>query len=130
MVSLPDVETLLAPIASDAAAGHFDEEDALYQSVDQEMLKQGGLHAARLDWARVEADAAEYLRLHCKHFRVVSHLCAAWWRRQEWQAWLRSLQLIAGMLDLYWLNGWPQTGSDGLTAKRKTLLHLGIACCM
>src|SRR5690349_12861537 len=96
------IEALLQPIPGERPEGAFDEDLALYQSIEQEMVKVGSLRAASIDWVLVESASRQYLREQCKHLRVVAHLCAAWWRREAWHDWLASLELIAGIADRWW----------------------------
>ncbi len=119
------IESLLAPIAGASPAGAFDAEDELYLSIDLEMVKLGGLHAATLDWSFVESSATHYLQLRCKHLRIVGHLMNAWLRHQQWQGWIRSIQLLAGMTELHWTSVFPQPGPAGLPARKKLYEALG-----
>ena len=126
MTPLPYVlETLLAPISAEQPEGSFDEENELYQAIDNEMVKLGGMRAATLDWAMVEEASARYLREQCKHFRILGHLTSAWLRHKEWESWTQSVQLVAGLLQSYWLTGFPRSGTDGMGGKRKQLAALG-----
>ncbi|MEL1266363.1 type VI secretion system protein TssA [Pseudoxanthomonas putridarboris] len=123
---MSDIERdLLAPISKEVPEGRFDDEDELYLEVEMQMVKLGGMQAGTLDWTLVEDASRRYLREQCKHFRVVGHLGSAWLRNREWEGWIQSLRLIAGMVDAYWLNAYPRTGADGMTAKRKQLAAFG-----
>lgn len=44
------VKQLLTPIDPGQPAGYFDVEDETYQSIDQEMVKLGGLREMRMRW--------------------------------------------------------------------------------
>ncbi|GAB2801883.1 type VI secretion system protein TssA [Dyella kyungheensis] len=115
-----DIASLLAPISAQAPAGLFEEEDDAYQAIDQEMVKLGGLNEQRLDWAWVDDASRQYLANQCKHFRIAGHLMAAQLRTRQWRAWIDAGDLLAGMLEHYWLTGYPKPGPEGLGAKRKT----------
>lgn len=119
------IESLLAPVPDGPAEGLFDAEDELYLSIDLEMVKLGGLHAATLDWSLVEANSVRYLQQRCKHFRVVGHLMNAWFRQQQWQGWVHSIHLLAGMVRIHWLSAYPRPGQDGLLARQKQYAALG-----
>lgn len=113
------IEVLLLPVPGERPEGDFDEDHALYQAIEQEMVKVGSLRAATIDWVLVESASRQYLREQCKHFRVVAHLCAAWWRREAWRDWVASLELIAGSAERWWTNAYPNEGARGLQAKRR-----------
>jgi type VI secretion system protein VasJ len=113
------IVALLAPITPARPMGTFDEEDALYQRLDTEMAKLGGLRQSSLDWAQIERDAVEYLRSHAKHLRVLGHLITAWTRTGDAVAWTRSVQVLAGWVEGYWVDAYPRPGTSGLAAKRK-----------
>ncbi len=119
------IESLLAPISGASPAGVFDAEDELYLAIDLEMVKLGGLHAATLDWSFVESSAIHYLQARCKHFRILGHLMSAWLRHQQWQGWIRSIQLLAGMTELHWTSLFPQPGPTGLSARKRLYTALG-----
>lgn len=113
------IEALLLAVPGERPEGTFDEDHALYQSIEQEMVKVGSLRAATIDWTLVENASRQYLREECKHFRVVTHLCAAWWRRESWRDWLASLELVTGMAERYWATAHPNAGARGMQAKRR-----------
>ncbi|WP_249672610.1 type VI secretion system protein TssA [Pseudomonas abieticivorans] len=118
------VALLLAPIDPQQPAGHFDVEDETYQAIDQEMVKLGGLHEARIDWPYIDEAARQYLVTQCKHFRIVAHLQTVWLRTQQWQRWADALSLLAGMVERYWDRAYPKPGPTGLLAKRKQVKAL------
>ncbi|QHG65094.1 type VI secretion system protein TssA [Pseudomonas putida] len=121
-VSAQDIERLLAPIDPETPAGLFDMEDDIYQAVDQEMVKLGGLHQATIDWPYIEEASREYLSQRCKHLRIVAHLSAAWLRSGCWARWGFTAGLLAGVLDRYWESAHPKPGPKGLLGKRKLVV--------
>lgn len=118
------IEALLQPLPGDRPEGAFDEDHALYQSIEREIVKVGSLRAATIDWMLVESASRQYLREECKHLRVVGHLCAAWWRRETWREWVGSLELIAGIADAWWTTAHPNAGARGMQAKRRQWANL------
>lgn len=118
-VSADEVGRLLAPIESKAPAGLFEIEDETYQAIDQEMVKLGGLHQTAIDWPYIDEASRQYLTRQCKHFRVVGHLSAAWLRTGCWEHWCCTLELLAGMVELYWESAHPKPGPKGFIGKRK-----------
>lgn len=115
----PRVAMLLKPVSAEASAGLFDVEDQIYQAIDQEMIKMGGLHQGSIDWEFIEGESCRYLTEHCKQFRIVGHLLTAWLRHGQWPAWSDSLALLAGMVESYWQTAHPKPGPTGLPAKRR-----------
>lgn len=113
------IAALLAPIAPAHPTGTFDDDDARYQRLDAEMAKLGGLRQGSLDWTQVEGDAIAYLSTQAKHVRVLGYLIAAWTRSGDTASWARSVQLLAGWTERYWLDAYPRPGATGLSAKRK-----------
>lgn len=118
------VALLLAPIDAQQPAGYFDVEDETYQAIDQEMVKLGGLHEARIDWPYIDEAARQYLATQCKHFRIVAHLQTAWLRTRQWSQWADALSLLAGMVEQYWDSAHPKPGPTGYLAKRKQVKAL------
>jgi type VI secretion system protein VasJ len=114
-----EVARLLAPIDSATPAGLFDVEDEIYQAIDQEMVKLGGLQEASIDWAYIEEASCQYLGRQCKHLRVVAHLSVAWLRSGCWARWGDTLAVLAGMVECYWETAQPKPGPKGLLGKRK-----------
>ncbi|MDR0183455.1 type VI secretion system protein TssA [Lysobacter arvi] len=117
--NLGEETLLLAPITPELPVGTFDEDDAVYQRLDTEMAKLGGLRQSSLDWTQVESDAIAYLSTLAKHVRVLGYLVAAWTRSGDATAWVRSVRLLAGWTEHYWVDAYPRPGPAGLTAKRK-----------
>lgn len=113
------VEFLLAPLTDHPPVGFFDEENETYQTLEQEMIKLGGLHEAELDWSYVTEASAQYLAGQCKHFRVAAHWAMARWRERTWPAWADTVVLLAGMVERYWEIGHPKPGPTGYPGKRK-----------
>ncbi|MFJ7886374.1 type VI secretion system protein TssA [Pseudomonas sp. NPDC096917] len=118
------VALLLGPIDPQQPAGYFDVEDETYQAIDQEMVKLGGLHEARIDWPYIDEAARQYLSTQCKHFRIVAHLQTVWLRTRQWSQWADALCLLAGMVEQYWDSAHPKPGPTGYLAKRKQVKAL------
>lgn len=118
------VALLLAPIDVQQPAGYFDVEDETYQAIDQEMVKLGGLHEARIDWPYIDEAARQYLATQCKHFRIAAHLQTVWLRTRQWPQWADALCLLAGMVEQYWDSAHPKPGPIGYLAKRKQVKAL------
>ncbi|HGL6718192.1 type VI secretion system protein TssA [Burkholderia contaminans] len=114
-----ELNALLEPIDDRQPAGCFSEEDELFQGIEHEMVKLGGLHSASIDWRYVEDSARQYLSAQCKHFRVAGHWIAARLTQRTWHGWADSAALLAGMIDRYWQDGYPKPGPTGYPTKRK-----------
>lgn len=118
------VKLLLTPIDPKQPAGHFDVEDETYQSIDQEMVKLGGLREGDIDWPYIDEASRQYLATQCKHWRVVAHLQVVWLRTRQWAPWADALGLLAGMVELYWDSAHPKPGPTGYLNKRKQVQRL------
>ncbi|MEN4917688.1 type VI secretion system protein TssA [Achromobacter spanius] len=114
-----DLDKLLAPLDAINPAGCFDEEDETFQGIDHEMVKLGGLHEPRMDWAYVDEASRQYLGSQCKHFRVAGHLIAARLRGRSWRTWTEAANVLVCMVEGYWETGYPKPGPTGYPAKRK-----------
>ncbi|ULU26645.1 type VI secretion system protein TssA [Dyella terrae] len=114
-----DLAALLAPISAQQPAGHFNEEDTTYQTIDQEMVKLGGLNESGMDWPSIDKGARKYLVDQSKHFRVAGHLITARLRARNWPQWVEAAGVLAGMVQHYWETGYPKPGPTGYLAKRK-----------
>lgn len=121
MIDYPplDLEKLAAPLDAIDPAGYFDEEDETFQGIDHEMVKLGGLHEPRMDWAYVDEASRQYLSSQCKHFRVAGHLIAARLRAGSWRGWAEAAGVLACMVEGYWETGHPKPGPTGYLGKRK-----------
>lgn len=118
------VKLLLTPIDPEQLAGHFDVEDETYQAIDQEMVKLGGLRESDIDWAYIDEASREYLCTQCKHWRILGHLQVLWLRTRQWARWADALELVAGMVELYWDSAYPKPGPTGYLNKRKLVQRL------
>ncbi|SNS20981.1 type VI secretion system protein VasJ [Pseudomonas japonica] len=114
-----DLTALLRPLDERQPAGAFDEENELFQSVDHEMVKLGGLQARTIDWRFVDEGAREYLSNHCKHFRMAGHLMTAHLQTNSWRGWAEAAAVLAGMVQKYWETGHPKPGATGYPGKRR-----------
>ncbi|MHA6198498.1 type VI secretion system protein TssA [Pseudomonas wadenswilerensis] len=114
-----DLKTLLAPLDARQPAGVFDEEDVLFQDLDHEMIKLGGLQERAIDWSFVDHSAQQYLAGHCKHFRILGHLLTVRLRMNSWRAWTEAAGALAGMVEKYWETGHPKPGATGYPGKRR-----------
>lgn len=121
MKQLPplDLKALLAPVDERQPAGTFDEEDELFQGIDYEMIKLGGLQERAIDWCFVDEGARRYLSNQCKHFRIAGHLMTVRLRMGSWRAWAESAGVLAGMVEHYWETGHPKPGTTGYLNKRR-----------
>jgi type VI secretion system protein VasJ len=113
------LEALLEPVMAEQPAGLFNEEDETYQTIDQEMIKLGGLREGTLDWSYVDEASRQYLHAQCKHFRIAGHLMTTRLREKTWAAWIEAAGLLAGLVERYWETSYPKPGPTGYPAKRK-----------
>lgn len=118
------VKQLLTPIDPGQPAGYFDVEDETYQSIDQEMVKLGGLREGDIDWPYIDEASRQYLAIQCKHWRILGHLHVVWLRTRQWARWADALGLLAGMVELYWDSAYPKPGPTGYLNKRKQVQRL------
>ncbi|MBJ9978446.1 type VI secretion system protein TssA [Pseudomonas sp. S75] len=118
-VGAQEIARLLIPIDAQTPTGLFDVEDEIYQAIDQEMVKLGGLQESTIDWAYIEEGSRQYLAQQCKHMRIVAHLSAAWLRSGCWERWGFTVALLAGMVERYWEDAHPRPGPKGFLGKRK-----------
>jgi type VI secretion system protein VasJ len=118
------VKQLLTPIDPEQPAGHFDVEDETYQSIDQEMVKLGGLREGDIDWPYIDEASRQYLETQCKHWRILAHLHVVWLRTRQWARWADAVALLAGMVELYWDSAYPKPGPTGYLSKRKQVQRL------
>lgn len=116
-----DVKALLRPLDERQPAGLFDEEEELFQNIDHEMVKLGGLQERTIDWAFVDSSAQQYFVAHCKHFRIAGHLMTARLRTRSWRSWAEAASVLAGMVEKYWESGHPKPGAKGYLIKRRLL---------
>ena len=114
-----DLKTLLEPVDPSLPAGPFDEEDELFQGIDHEMVKLGGLQERSIDWSFVDHGAQQYLATQCKHFRIAGHLMTGRLRTHCWRGWTEAAGILAGMVGRYWETGHPKPGAKGYLIKRR-----------
>ncbi|HCD6629176.1 type VI secretion system protein TssA [Pseudomonas aeruginosa] len=114
-----DLKTLLAPLDERQPAGAFDEEDELFQGIDHEMVKLGGLQEQAIDWSFIDEGARRYLSNQCKHFRIAGHLMTVRLRTGSWRGWAEAAGVLAGMVERYWETGYPKPGATGYLNKRR-----------
>ncbi|EHC5874201.1 type VI secretion system protein TssA [Salmonella enterica subsp. enterica serovar Eastbourne] len=123
MNTLPPLElgSILSPISTQNPEGVFDEEDNVYQGIDSEMIKLGGLQETTIDWAYVDSASRQYLHSQCKHLRIAAHLATARMRAGGWRGWAEAAGVLAGMTIQYWSTSYPRPGTVGLTVKRRLI---------
>lgn len=114
-----DLKALLKPLDPALPAGPFDEEDELFQGIDHEMVKLGGLQERAIDWSFVDNGAQQYLGTQCKHFRIAGHLMTGRLRTGCWRGWSEAAGVLAGMVEKYWETGHPRPGATGYRIKRR-----------
>ncbi|MFW3899692.1 type VI secretion system protein TssA [Pseudomonas bharatica] len=114
-----DLKALLAALDERQPAGTFDAENPLFQDIDQEMVKLGGLQERTIDWEFVDQGARRYLTDHCKHFRIAGHLITAHLRTNSWRGWAEATSVLAAMVEKYWEAGHPKPGPTGYAGKRR-----------
>lgn len=114
-----DLKALLTPLDERQPAGTFDEENPLFQDIDHEMIKLGGLQERSIDWNLVDQSARQYLSNHCKHFRIAGHLITVHLRTNSWRGWAEAAGVLAGMVEKYWETGHPKPGAAGYSSKRR-----------
>ena len=113
------VESLLQPCAGKSPSGVCDEGDERFEQLEQRMMMYGSLHRDKIDWQTVETLCREILRTQCKHFKVAVHLVTCWLHQGELKGLADSLSLLAGLIDRYWRNGYPDPGDAGITRRRR-----------
>lgn len=125
MKQLPplDLKALLAPLDDRQPAGVFDEEDELFQGIDHEMVKLGGLQEQAIDWNFIDEGARRYLSNQCKHFRIAGHLVTVRLRTRSWRGWAEAAGVLAGMVSGYWETGYPKPGATGYLHKRRVVVQ-------
>lgn len=114
-----DLKALLAPLDERQPAGTFDEDNPLFQDIDHEMVKLGGLQERSIDWNLVDQHARQYLTGHCKHLRIAGHLMTVHLRTHSWRGWADAAGVLAGMVERYWETGHPRPGAKGYPIKRR-----------
>lgn len=114
-----DLKALMAPLDDRHPAGAFDPEDELFNSIDDEMIKLGGLQERSIDWAFVDEGAQRFLSHQCKHFRMAGHLIMARLRLCNWHGWADAAAVLAGMVERYWESGYLKPGAAGYLNKRR-----------
>mgnify|MGYP003583321008 FL=1 len=114
-----NLKALLKPLDERQPAGFFDEDNGLFQDIDHEMIKLGGLQERSIDWSFVDSGAQEYLSAHCKHFRIAGHLMTSRLRTKDWRSWAEAAGVLAGMVGKYWETGHPKPGATGYLVKRR-----------
>lgn len=119
-----EVTTLLAPINESSPVGDFDEENALYLFIEEEMIKFGGLQSASIDWAGVEKKAVQILTKEFKHMRVFAYLMQCWTREKTWIKNQQASELLLGFCKIYFKTSYPRPGESGLLAKRRFLTSM------
>ena len=115
------IEELLAPMPGEKTAGYCDEDSADYIELDQLMRKYGTLHQNSIDWNRVKQLTESILTQQGKHYRVLSHQITYWLIKQGSAGLHDSLQLLAGYLHAYWVNGYPKPGTAGIKHRRRQI---------
>lgn len=119
------VATLLAPVPGKEAAGRWMRYERVYGEIskareeDDPGLPMGEWERPqiRADWRAVVASCSHLLTQDSKDFQVAAWLCEAWIRLYRLDGLQAGLDLISGLVEQYWQNGWPAI-EDGDTDRR------------
>lgn len=119
------VATLLTPLSGSEPAGRWMRYERAYNEIskareeDDPSLPMGEWERPqiRADWRGVAASCRQLLAEDSKDFQVAAWLCEAWIRLYRLDGLQAGLDLISGMLEQYWQNGWPAI-EDGDTDRR------------
>lgn len=113
---LPDIETLLTPIAGPLPAGPSMRYDLLHLSIrqareeDDASLPMGEWTRPliKADWKVVAAQCTDLLGQRSKDFQVAAWLCDAWMRLYQVEGFIAGVDLLTCLVERYWETGHPQ----------------------
>ncbi|OFS73641.1 hypothetical protein HMPREF3173_11045 [Pseudomonas sp. HMSC08G10] len=114
------IQALMAPIGSEAPAGHDIEYDSLYEQIRQareheEVVAEDewACEAKVADWQQVILLGEEVLREHSKHFQIACWVTQAWMHQQGLTGLAQGLALLESMVRQWWASGFPALEADG-----------------
>lgn len=116
-----EILSLLDPISVSEPAGNEIEYELIYERIrqarehDEEVIAEGewACEARVADWAQVISLSCEVLTQHSKHFQVACWLTEGWVKKQQLAGLEKGIELLNGMLQLWWHNGFPTLEEDG-----------------
>ncbi|WP_323114839.1 type VI secretion system protein TssA [Pseudomonas guariconensis] len=114
------IQALMAPIETEAPAGHDIEYDTLYEQIRQAREHEDvvaedewACEVKVADWQRVISLGEAVLREHSKHFQIACWLSQAWMQKQGLTGLAQGLELLEGMVRQWWADGFPALEADG-----------------
>jgi type VI secretion system protein ImpA len=119
--SLPDLETLLAPISDDALTGEYLRYEPIYDRIEElrfsedPNLPQGvwERELAEADWDAVAAECTAALLAQSKDLQLAAWLTEAWVHRYGLRGLAHGLTLTTELCDRYWIWLYPPLEEDG-----------------
>ena len=117
------VLALLESISSQSPAGFEIEYDEIYERIrqareqDDDIVSDGewACEARQADWTTVISLSCEALASHSKHFQIASWLIEGWLKKQGIAGLEQGLELLNGMQQLWWQEGFPALDEEGET---------------
>jgi type VI secretion system protein ImpA len=114
---------LLEPIGAQTPAGFEIEYDEIYERIrqareqDDDIISDGewACEARQADWSAVVSLSCEALTSHSKHFQIASWLIEGWLKKQGIAGLEQGLELLNGMQQLWWQEGFPALAEEGET---------------
>ena len=105
---LIDVAALLEAVRADAPGGSDPREGEAFEALQAELDRLTNPSASGVpDWRKVEQRGSELLRTEGKDFLVAAWLSAAWIDRAGIDGFGAGLQLMAGLAERHWEDGFP-----------------------
>lgn len=113
---LPDIESLLTPIAGPLPGGPSLRYDLLHLGIrqareeDDASLPMGEWTRPliKADWKGVAAQCTDLLGNRSKDFQVAAWLCDAWTRLYQVEGFIAGVDLLTGLVARYWETAHPQ----------------------
>lgn len=117
------VLVLLEPISAQTPAGFEIEYDEIYERIrqareqDDDIISEGewACEARQADWTTVISLSCDALTSHSKHFQIASWLIEGWLKKQGIAGLEQGLELLNGMQQLWWQEGYPALAEEGET---------------
>lgn len=115
----PYVNLVLATLDPRAGPefGECLEDDPALDFLEQELMKMGSLAHTAIDWPKVEREALSILSDRSKNLKVFGFLLLCLLRGGSGERFALALWLLAGVLDSWWAQAWPQPGVKGERAQ-------------
>lgn len=114
-------KAISTPISVDQPVGDSATNDALYEFVEDQMMKVGSLSHGSVQWDKAEQALVKLLSEKTKDLKLLTYLFQCFHNRNTPSSFILSIFVLADFMSEYWEICFPFSGKKGSLPRRKFL---------